>query len=409
MTHPGEDVSPSTGATATTPRLRVAIVCREARDRGSVANVAIRQAVELAATCDVALVSDSLPLDLPSSVRPMPAAGRRFALLGRLAHVPNEVAFCLAATRALRRLIAARGLDVILFHSHATAAIAVPRLRRPGGPRFAMTTHGDVFERPPGTYDPRLTAFYRAVTPRAYRAVDRVFALSPDMAAWATRGGTPAARVMVIPNGIDPAELGVAPGSTPAPPSTEPPLRLLYVGRLSPEKGVGFLLQALVRLRDVGVPFQALIVGDGPTAAEHAAFVQAHRLAESVQLLGGVPRGRLAELYARAQVVCIPSLSDPLPTVALEALAMGRPVIGSAVGGISYLVEEGVNGLLAPPASVEALAEALARVASTPELLRTLARGAHRSVFPAYSWERIGERLGAALQALADSPQSMAA
>ena len=393
----------------TLPHLRVAIVCRAARERGSVANVAIRQATELAWSCDVSLVSDTFPSDLPASIRTESAGGWRFDSFRRLAHVPNEVAFCLAARRALKRLTLTRGLDVILFHSHATAALAIPRLRRHAGLRFAMMTHGDVFERPHGTYDPRLTAFYRAVTPKAYRAADLVLALSPDMAARAARGGAPADRVMVIPNGIDLTDLGLPPGATATPPPCGPPLRLLYVGRLSPEKGVAFLLDALVRLRAAEIPFRAVIAGDGPTAAEHAAYVERRGLADSVEMLGRVPRARLGDLYADAQIVCIPSLSDPLPTVALEALAMGRPVIGSAVGGIAYLVEDGVNGLLASPGSGAALAEKLALVATTPGLLQTLALRTYRSVVPDYSWERIGERLGTALRTLASSSRSVTA
>ena len=390
--------APPPGAAAGADRPRLAIVCRACGVPGSVAGVAVRQSRELAATFRVALVSDSFPSDV-GGARAVGIHPWRLGALRRFAHVPAELAFCLAATAALRSLAARGELDLVLFHSHAAAAVAIPRLRRHRHLRFAMLTHGDIFERPAGTYDPRLTAFYRAVTPRAYRACDLVVALSPDMREWALRGGASADRVLVLPNGVDTSDLGMPPEalSEPMEPDSPAPLRVLYVGRLAAEKGVGVLLEALARLHEGGVPFRASIVGAGPDSASHATFVARHGLGGVVEMKGAVPRAQLATHYRGAHVVCVPSLSDPLPTVVLEALALGRPVLGTAVGGIPFLVEDGVNGLLVPPGDAAALAAGLDRLARDPALCASLAGRARESVYPRYSWEGVAAQLGGAL------------
>jgi glycosyltransferase involved in cell wall biosynthesis len=264
-----------------------------------------------------------------------------------------------------------------------------------------MVTHGDVFERPAGTYDPRLTAFYRAVTPRAYKACDLVIALSPDMATWARRGGADPGRIAVIPNGVDVADLGFSEDEEPPAPPTGPPLRVLYVGRLAAEKGVGVLLRALCILRREGVEVSSTLVGGGAEAQSHASFIAESGLRSVVELAGPVSRSSLAPLFASHQVVCVPSLSDPLPTVVLEALALGRPVIGSQVGGIPSLVTDRVNGLLFPPGDASALADRLRELASSPDLARSLSAHARPSVLPRLSWKQVGQRLASTLSDLA--------
>jgi glycosyltransferase involved in cell wall biosynthesis len=85
-------------------------------------------------------------------------------------------------------------------------------------------------------------------------------------------------------------------------------------------------------------------------------------------------------------VTCVPSINDPLPTVVLESLAAGTPIVGSAVGGIP-------NGLLVPPGDSDALADALAEFSRQPAFLRKLKQASAPSLFPRFSWRRNGEDL----------------
>jgi glycosyltransferase involved in cell wall biosynthesis len=89
----------------------------------------------------------------------------------------------------------------------------------------------------------------------------------------------------------------------------------------------------------------------------------------------------------------VPSINDPLPTVVLESLVAGTPIVGSKIGGIPFMVKADVNGLLVPPSDVDALASALVRIKSQPTFLRELKQASAESVFPKFSWGRNGDDL----------------
>ncbi len=159
--------------------------------------------------------------------------------------------------------------------------------------------------------------------------------------------------------------------------STEPePPRLLFVGRLSPEKGISHLLGALVRLRDQGHVIQLDIVGSGRSAEELQAEVKALGLTEQVTFHGYVAHGEpLLAYYRRATAFVAPSLQgEGFPQVINEALAAGIPVIASAVGGIPAYLHHGTTGLLVPPGDRIALSEALTTILEDPVLRQRLAR-----------------------------------
>jgi glycosyltransferase involved in cell wall biosynthesis len=165
-----------------------------------------------------------------------------------------------------------------------------------------------------------------------------------------------AADVRVVAPGVEaPAHVGEA---------GKPP-HVLFVGRLSEEKGVVELLEATT-----GLP--RVIVGDGPLRA---------RVPDAV---GFVPPGELGPYYERAAVVACPSHREGYGVVAREAMAHGRPVVASAVGGLVDAVEDGVTGLLVPPRDPGALRAALERLLGDADLRRRLGTAAR---------ERAGERL----------------
>jgi glycosyltransferase involved in cell wall biosynthesis len=102
-----------------------------------------------------------------------------------------------------------------------------------------------------------------------------------------------------------------------------------------------------------------------------------------------VPHDELERLYARAAVVVLPSHREGLPLCVLEAMAHGRPVVASAVGGIPELVEDGVTGFLVPAGDVRALRAALDRLLADPVLRRRLGREARRRVAQRCSRDRV--------------------
>ncbi len=143
------------------------------------------------------------------------------------------------------------------------------------------------------------------------------------------------------------------------------PLRVLFVGRLVPEKGPAVLLQALARTAPGRV--QARIVGDGPLRADLQRDVERLGLGDRVQLVGPLGQDVLPQQYAWADVFVLPSFAEGLPVVLMEAMAAGCTVLTTPIAGIPELVESGVTGVLVTPGRADLLADALERLADEPE------------------------------------------
>ncbi len=170
----------------------------------------------------------------------------------------------------------------------------------------------------------------------------------------------------VVPNFVD-----IPPASESAPPQQPPggePASILFVGPAEPHKGRQVLLEAFRGLRGKGLALR-LAGGDG-TLTE-----------PGISDLGRRDEAELAGLYRDALFLVVPSVwPDPCPTVALEAMAHGTPVIASATGGLTDIVEHGVSGLLVEPRSSAALLNAMESLVEDGELRLRLGRGALRAV-----------------------------
>jgi L-malate glycosyltransferase len=146
---------------------------------------------------------------------------------------------------------------------------------------------------------------------------------------------------------------------------TDAPL-ILCVANLKPDKGHRFLLQALARLRDQELTCTLALAGDGPERG--ALEDQATRLGIDVRFLG--TRTDIESLLARAHVFVLPSLHEGMSNAVMEAMAAGRPVVATDVGGTGELLRE--RGVLVPPSDAERLADGLAQVLGDPSLAARL-------------------------------------
>ena len=215
--------------------------------------------------------------------------------------------------------------------------------------------------------------------PRLARGVLRdarlVIAASSDLADRARQLG--AERVRVIPSGVEiPAVVG---------PEAEPP-EVLYAGRLSPEKGVLELVAATAGMNLVAA-------GDGPLRSRVP------------NACGFVPHDELQHLYARAAVVACPSRREGFGVACLEAMAHGKPVVATGVGGLRDLVVHGETGLVVPPRDPQALREALRRLLADPELRLRLGKAGRLRAQESFSWESV---TGSLLAAYADAARMSA-
>ncbi len=189
-----------------------------------------------------------------------------------------------------------------------------------------------------------------------------------------------------------------------APKSIGGPPTLLFVGRLVERNGVPYLIEAMGLLRDRSL--RLVIVGEGPERPKLEAAVQRLGLADRVEFRGKISAAELQAAYAQASAFVLPSVFDArgdtegLGVVALEAMNYGTPVVASRIGGIPDVVEDGVSGLLVPPADAAALATALRRVLDEPGLARTLGEAGRRRLHEQFSWKAITARWEAVYSSL---------
>ena len=256
-------------------------------------------------------------------------------------------AMLVSFARAARR--ATREADVV--HAHwlpsglAAAATGRPFVVQLWGTDVALAQHAPWIAR------------------RVLRRARLVVCASRELADAARRLG--AREVRVIPNGIEvPADVR----------EPDDPPHVLYVGRLSAEKGVRELVAATR-----GLPL--VVAGDGPLRDEVPGA------------LGMVPHDELLRLYERAAVVACPSRREGFGVACLEAMAAGRPVVASSVGGLGDLVVDGETGLLVPPGDVAALRAALEQLLADAGLRKRLGRAARERVLAEFTWKRYAEHI----------------
>jgi glycosyltransferase involved in cell wall biosynthesis len=151
---------------------------------------------------------------------------------------------------------------------------------------------------------------------------------------------------------------------------------LVFAGRLGPQKALGTALQALASVPDVTLA----IAGDGPERGALERQARELRLDERVSFLGSVPREQVLRLFRAAEASVLPSAWENFPHAVVEALAVGCPVIATAVGGVPEVVRDGENGLLVAPGDPAALAAAIARYFADEQLRGRLRDAAAGSV-----------------------------
>jgi glycosyltransferase involved in cell wall biosynthesis len=293
-----------------------------------------------------------------------PAAVRHFGLaygygiVGNLRRRPWLVLLVPAFLWNLRR--AARSHECDLVHAHWLAAGAVAATL--GKPYVVQVWGTDV------ELARRIPTVARWILRRAVLVV----AASEFLAGQARRLG--AREVRVVPSAVRiPDAIG----------EPDQPPHVLYAGRLSPEKGIEDFLEATVGLRRV-------IVGTGPI-----------RVAEGV---GAVPPGELGRYYERAAVVCIPSRREGYGMVAREAMAFGRPVVATRVGGLVDAVDDGVTGIFVRP---DELRTAIDRLLADSELRARLGAAARAKALVAWSASASADALLAAYRAAASTSRSV--
>ncbi|MCL4560350.1 MAG: glycosyltransferase [Chloroflexi bacterium] len=219
--------------------------------------------------------------------------------------------------------------------------------------------------------------------------------------------GAPKEKITVVPPGVDTSRFYPIPADEARAVVGVPPGErlLLYVGRIEPLKGVDTLIRAIALMRQEGLlsvyPHYLAIIGGDPDVSPEDMTAEMARLqalsaslglGDLVVFLGKRSQDSLAYYYSAAEVVVVPSHYESFGMVALEAMACGTPVVASQVGGLAFLVQDGITGFHVPDGNPDALCDALSRLIMSPGLRRKMAENAAAYAL-GYAWEKVAPRL----------------
>lgn len=266
----------------------------------------------------------------------------------------------LAAFQAGLKIIREWQPDLIHAHFAVPAGAAAYSLSKLTGVPYILTVHlGDV----PGAVPEKTDRWFKWIfpfTPPIWRGAAKVAAVSEFTRQMALRHYD--VQVDVIPNGVD---LAALPAHQP---SDEIP-RLVFAGRFMEQKNPQDIVCALLRLQNL--PWTCAMLGDGPLLESVRETVTGSGLASRVSLPGWVTPEQVLSQFARSDVLVLPSRSEGLSVVGVQALGMGLAMVLSDAGGNLELVREGENGFLFPVGDVDKLTERLRQLLTNPSMLQS--------------------------------------
>jgi glycosyltransferase involved in cell wall biosynthesis len=222
---------------------------------------------------------------------------------------------------------------------------------------------------------------YEIVDRLSLGAFDKVVAVSQRVARMLRRSGVSARKIVHIANGIDVLPFRAARNTS----VRTPVMRLGYVGRLVPAKGIAHLLNAAQKVIATGAALELLLAGEGHARSEFELLAQRLGIRERVIFLG--EQMDMPAFYAGVDAMVLPSLNEGLPMCVLEAMAAGVPVVATRVGDVPQLVRDGETGILVDPGSEPQLANALERLSRSVELRQRLGMNGYQAVCAGYSAE----------------------
>lgn len=283
-----------------------------------------------------------------------------------------------------------------VVHGHDwLVAHAAANLRQAFGVPVVATMHATEAGRHQGWLPTQLSKSIHTIEWWLTFEARRVIACSRHMSWEVTRlFELPADKVDVIPNGIHLSEWTTTPQDVARAREAhggDGPM-VLFAGRLEWEKGVQTLVEAMPRLRRRFPALRLVVVGKGSQLEMLQTLARKLRVARSVEFTGWLTEAELRAVSAAADVAVVPSVYEPFGLVALEAAALGTPVVVSDTGGLAEIVVNGETGLTFPPLDAAALADAVTQVLRSDVLARRVVRTAREVLARDYAWPLLAER-----------------
>ncbi len=337
---------------------------------------------------ELAKLGDDVHIVGPYTVEPQPVPGvtvHRFTLppIG----YRNIIGHLLIVLKAWGVARTIPNLDVIHAPEYLSTGLVAPLSRIP----VVLTTPGNIYERIANgnPYDWYTTQVYKLAARSAARNCRLIDAISTDMAWWWTRTGAEKGRIAVIPHGVDTLVFRRMPNARQALGLHAETKLILYVGRLSPEKRIDVLLHAVSQIAVTHRDAELAILGGGPQQRQLDALAASLGIRDRVTFHGSLPHTQLPLWYSAADAVVLPSKSEGLPRVMLEAMACGAVFFGTEISGVIDHIQDGENGFLAKPGDPAMLARQLSRVLSDAGLGRRIGMNAEGYICAHLSWPTV--------------------
>jgi len=307
---------------------------------------------------------------------------------------------------AVQRLVRRLESEVDLFHLHTPLAPSI-RSRRPNAVTVHTPMRGEaraVKIRDLRSLLIRLQIPISAcIEQRVLDSAQVIATVSQSVADELSMYRVQRNRIQVVGNGVDTTVFHPSQQAAGAQVSAR---YILAAGRLDVRKGLRDLIEAMLALHKAYPDVHLYIAGTGPLKADLRALTARLQLGETVHLLGHVDHSRMAELYRGAAVFAHAAHYEGLPTVLLEAMACGKAVVSTAVSGALDVVQDGVNGLLVPPRSPKAMAQALERLLADHRFSVRLGTDARQTIEHRFSWQVVGQRYVDCYQGLVEQASS---
>lgn len=375
--------------------MHVALISSDcAPNPGGIASHVYNLAVALRARgAEVTVIGGCRDARLLSSFEP-PFPGFQVRHIGTVPRVATA-AFAVWARMRLREVMKRSPVDVA--HTHYIPADPVALLGLGGRMRRVATNHTSAFL---DDYDLQRR---RRIYPFLLGRYDAIIAPSRELEERSTYLGVPRERIHYIPNGVDldrfsPGEAGPGEWERIAPFGREHRI-VLATRRLARKNGLRILLRAIPSILEGCPKARFVLAGDGPDRRALEAEARARSLHRHVLFLGNVPNERLPGLYRLADVCVLPSLQEATSVSGLEAMASSKPLVGTRVGGIPEILEDGVTGLIVSPADPQDLARGIGQVLEDRTLAATMGGKARERAGRLFGWPSIAERTIAVYEA----------
>lgn len=316
--------------------------------------------------------------------------------------VPFEIPRLLSPAALLRliRLLRQHRPDIVQSHGARPNFYAALAGRWAQVPIIVSTIHNSLYDYPISSIRRSLYLLGERLTfTISDQTVCVAEALAQDLRG---RSGREPQKVQVIQNGVDlntfdPSSVDRSKARREFGLEDETPV-IGIVGRMTSQKGHLDLLTALVKIKAAIPSVKTLIVGDGPLRAELVQYARRHCLDDCCIFTG--MREDIPAIIGALDVVALPSLSEGLPFILLEAMAMGKPVVATRVNGVSEVVEDGVTALLVPPRAPEMLAQAVISLLINRELGSRLGAAARQQAQQRFGLERMVQEVEALYEEL---------